>query len=95
MKIIEELYCGGINLCGAAGKPLALREKLRALTAMNDQRMLAVLTDEKTEQFKKCREAVDELSDLAEREAFANGFCFAMKITAGVMETMRVPDIDE
>lgn len=37
----------------------------------------------------------DELSDLVEREAFANSFCHAVKIIAEAIDTMRVLNIDE
>jgi len=41
------------------------------------------------------REATAELSNLMEREASTKGFCLTGKIMAEVMDTMRVPDIDE
>lgn len=95
MRILEELYCGGVNLHETARKPSALREKLREIVTTNDQRMLAILTDVQKEQFQKCRETAEELSDLVEREAFSNGFCLAVKIMAEVMGTMEIPSVDE
>lgn len=45
MRILEELYCGGIDPCNA-GQPSALRENLRKLVTTNNQRMLTMLTNE-------------------------------------------------
>jgi len=95
MNILEELYCGGVNLHESTGRSSALREKLLELVTTNNQRMLAMLTDEQKGQFEECREAADELADLVEREAFANGFCLAVKIMAEVMGTMEIPSVDE
>ncbi len=95
MKNFEELYCGGISPRVIAGQPSVLREKLRELMTANDQRMLTMQTDAQKLQFEKCREAADEFSDLVEREAFTNDVCLAVKITAKIIGTMEVPDIDE
>lgn len=54
-----------------------------------------MLTNEQKEQFEKCKEAAGELPDVMEREAFANGFCLAVKIMAEVMDRMEMPSIDE
>lgn len=53
--------------------------------------MLAMLAEAQKEQLEKSREAAGELLNLMEREAFANGFCFAAKI----MDTMEIPSVDE
>lgn len=80
MRILEELYRGWGNLRESAWRSSALREKLRVLVATSDQRMLAMLTDAQKEQAERCWDSAGELSDLMEREAFANDFCLAMKI---------------
>ncbi len=71
------------------------KEKLRSLVTMYDARILSGLTDEQKMQFEKCRDAVDELSDLLEREAFANGFILVVRIMTAVMNTMKIPSVDE
>jgi len=45
MRILEELYCGRVNLHESAERSSALREKLLELLTTNDQRMLAMLTE--------------------------------------------------
>ncbi len=62
---------------------------------MNDARLLTALTDEQKIQYEKCRDAADELSDLLQREAFATGFILAVRIMTAVMNTMKIPSVDE
>lgn len=94
MKILEELYCGGTISHESAGQPSAQHKKLRELVTTNIQRMLAMITEAQKEQFEKCREDAEELSDLMERELFTKGFCLAVRIMAEAMDMMEIPNID-
>ncbi len=93
MDILEELY--DLELLGWDFPSNARKEKLRSLVTMNDARLLAGLSDEQKIQFEKCRDATDGLSDLLQREAFTTGFILAVRIMAAVMNTMKIPSIDE
>ena len=57
--------------------------------------MPAILTEAQKGQFEKYQEAANVLSNFAEREAFANGFCRAAKIMTEVMDMMEIPSVDE
>jgi len=93
VNILEELY--DLELLGKDFPSSSRKDKLRALVTLNDSRLLASLTDEQKIQFEKCRDAVDELSELLQREAFATGFILAVRIMTAVMNTMKIPSVDE
>jgi len=93
MDILEELY--GLEPLGKDFPSSARKDKLSSLVTMNDSRLLAELTDEQKTQFEKCRDAANELSDLLQREAFATGFILAVQIMTSVINSMKIPSVDE
>ena len=54
-----------------------------------------MLSDAQKEEYIKLYDCQSELTDLLEREAFAEGFCLAVKIMIDVIKTMDIPSIDD
>ena len=53
-----------------------------------------MLNDEQKSQYQKLRDCQNELADLMEQSAFAEGFCIAAKLMSEVMDRMEIPHID-
>ena len=95
MKIIEELYYGNIDPHTRRVHSDSQLSKMRALLVRNEDKMRAMLNEEQKDWFERCKELEGEISELQEREMFANGFCLAARIMAEVMNTMEIPSIDD
>ena len=95
MSILEELYYGNIDPHTRRVQPGMALDKMRALLAQNENKMRAMLNEEQRDWFERCKELDGEISELQEREMFANGFCLAVKIMAEVMNTMEIPSVDD
>lgn len=54
-----------------------------------------MLSGAQKEQYEKLRNCHDELTDLLDREAFADVFCLAVKIMIDIIKTMNIPSIDD
>lgn len=93
MNVLEELCRLDYPARRLTTNPV--KEKLRSLCLMNDDRMLTMLTEEQKIQFEKCQNVDDKLSKLMEQEAYSRGFSLAVQIMAAVMSTMDIPSIDE
>ena len=95
MKILEDLWYGNIDKQGRGIKKGSRMERAVSLVAKNDDTLRAMLSDVQKEQYEKVHDSQSELTDLLEREAFAEGFCLAVKIMIDVMNTMEIPSIDD
>ncbi len=95
MGILDELYYGNIDPRTRRVQPDTQLGKMRALLIQNENKMLAMLTDEQKDWFERCKELEDQISELQEREVFASGFCLAVRIMAEVMSTMEIPSVDD
>ena len=76
-------------------QPNSQLSKMRALLVQNENKMRTMLNEEQRDWFERCKELEGEISELQERELFANGFCLAVKIMAEVMSTMEIPSVDD
>ena len=54
-----------------------------------------MLSDTQKEEYIKLYDCQSELTDLLEREAFAEGFSLAMKIMIDVIKEMEIPSIGD
>ena len=95
MGILEELYYGNIDPHTRRVQPDTQLGKMRALLVQNENKMRAMLNEEQKDWFERCKELEGDISELQERELFANGFCLAVKIMAEVMNTMEIPSVDD
>ena len=94
MGILEDLWYGSINLCERKEYQNARIKKVAALVAKNESALKTILSDQQKEQYEKLRDCQKELTGLLECNAFAEGFCLAVKIMAEVMSTMEIPSVD-
>ena len=95
MSILDELYYGNIDPHTRRVQHDTQLGKMRALLVRNEDKMRAMLNEEQKDWFERCKELEGEISELQEREMFANSFCLAMRIMAEVMSTMELPSIDD
>ena len=95
MVILDELYYGNIDLHTRRVQPDSQLGKMRALLVQIENKMRSMLNEEQKDWFERCKELDGEISELQEREMFANGFCLAVKIMAEVMNTMEIPSVDD
>lgn len=95
MKILEDLWYGNIDPHERSIKKGSKIERALTLIIKNDNAMQAMLSDTQKEQYKKLHDSQNELVDLLEREAFAEGFCLAVKIMIDVINTMEIPSADD
>ena len=95
MGILDELYYGNIDPHTRRVQPDTQLGKTRALLVQNENKMRAMMNEEQRDWFERCKELEGEISELQDREMFANGFCLAVKIMAEVMSTMESPSVDD
>ena len=95
MGILEELYYGNIDPHTRRVQRDTPLGKMRALLVQNENKMRAMLNKEQKDWFERCKELDGEISELQEREMFANGFCLAVRIMVEVMSTMEIPSVDD
>ena len=95
MKILEDLWYGNIDPHERSIKKGSQIERALTLIIKNDEAMQATLTEQQKEIFEKLYDSQNELTDLLEREAFAEGFCLAVKIMIEVINTMETPSVDD
>ena len=95
MKILEELWYGNIDPQGRDIKKDSRLKRALSLIVKNDDALRAMLSDVQKEQYEKVHDCQSELTDLLELEAFAEGFCLAVKIMIEVINTMEIPSIDD
>ena len=95
MKILEDLWYGNIDPHERSIKKGSQIERTLALVVKNDNALQTMLSDIQKEQYGKLHESQNELTDLLEREAFAEGFCLAVKIMIDVINTMEISSVDD
>ena len=95
MKILEELWYGNIDPHGRDIRKDSQMERALSLVVKNDDTLRAMLSDIQKEQYEKLHDSQSEMTDLLEREAFAEGFRLAVKIMIDVMNTMEIPSVDD
>lgn len=80
-RISEELWFS--NICRSEqGEDTAEAKALLELISTNRERLCETLTDAQKERLSRYDDCVDELEGLRERDAFAFGFCLAMRIVS-------------
>ena len=95
IKIIEDLWYGNIDPHGWDIKKGSRIERALSLVVKNDDTMRTMLSDIQKERYEKLHNCQNELIDLLELKAFADGFCLAVKIMVDLMSTMEIPSIDD
>ena len=95
MSILDELYYGNIDPHTRRVQHDTQLGKMRTLLVRNEEKMRDMLNEEQKDWFERCKELEGEISELQEREMFANGFCLAVRIMAEVMNTMEIPSVDD
>lgn len=95
MKILEDLWYGNIDPQGRPIKKGSEVERTLSLVVKHDDALCQMLTDEQKEQYEKLHDIQNKLSCLLEQEAFAEGFCLAVKIMIEVMNTMTPTSADD
>ena len=90
MKILEDLWYGNID---PQGRPIKKGSEIEHTLSLV-VKLCQMLTTEQKEQYEKLHDVQNKLSCLLEQEAFAEGFCLAVKIMVEVMNTMQHPSSD-
>ena len=94
MGILEDLWYGSINPYESRMEKSSQVKNVLTLLTKNENMLKALLSEEQKEQLEKLRDCQKELTGLLECNAFAEGFCLAVKIMAEVMSTMEIPSVD-
>lgn len=95
MKILEDLWYGNIDPQGRSIKKDSEVERTLSLVVKHDDALCEMLTDEQKDQYEKLHDIQNKLSCLLEQEAFAEGFCLAVKIMVEVMSTLTPASKDD
>ena len=95
MTTLEDLWYGNIAPSRRSIKKGSSEEHILSLVAKHDDTLRSMLSDAQKEEYIKLYDCQSELTDLLEREAFAEGFSLAMKIMIDVIKTMDIPSIDD
>mgnify|MGYP004541803847 CR=1 FL=1 len=85
MKILEELFYGNITPHERRFKRGGEFEHILQLMNKNDNELTATLTEKQKEVFDKFKTCHVELSDIAEREIFINGFNLGARMVFEIM----------
>ena len=93
MKILEELWYGNIDPHERGIRKESRLERALPLIVKNDDTLRAMLSY--IQKYEKLRDCQSELTDLLEREAFAEGFCLAIKIMIDVINTIEILSVDD
>ena len=91
MNILHDLWYGNIDPQAREIKEGSPVKKALTLVGKNDEILQAMLSDTQKEQYDKLSDSQVRLTDLLEREAFAEGFCLAARLMIAVMNTMETP----
>lgn len=95
MKILEDLWYGNVDPHARNIRKSSRMERALSLVVKNEDALQAMLSDTQKRQYEKLNDSQNELTDLLEREAFAEGFCLAVKIMVDVMNTMEIPSVND
>lgn len=88
MTTLEDLYYGNINPHERYIKRGSKADELVKVICKNEENLTSTLTEQQKETFEKFKACYDEMASITEREAFADGFIFATRIMAEVMQGM-------
>ena len=89
MTTLEDLYYGNISPHEKYIKRGTRMDKIVKLICKNEEELNSTLTEKQKETFEKFKDCANELSSIAEREAFNMGFILATRIMAEVMEGLE------
>ena len=95
MKTLEDLWYGNIVPHRQSIKKSSQAERALSMVAKHDDALRPMLSDTQKEEYIKLYDCQSELTDILEREAFAEGFSLAVKIMIDVIKTMDIPSIDD
>ena len=95
MKILENLWYGNIDPQKKSIPKGSRMENALSLVVKNDDILRLMLSEIQKEQYEKLCDSQNELTDILEKEAFAEGFCIAVKIMVDVMNSMEIPSVDD
>ena len=95
MKTLEDLWYGNIVPHSRSIKKGSPAEHMLSMVATHDDALRSMLSDAQKEEYIKLYDCQSELTDILEREAFAEGFSLAVKIMIDVIKTMDIPSIDD
>ena len=95
MTALEDLWYGNIAPSRRSIKKDSQAERTLSMVAKHDDALRSILSDTQKEEYIKLYDCQSELTDLLEREAFAEGFSLAVKIMIDVIKTMDIPLIDD
>ena len=95
MTMLKDLWYGNIAPHRWSIKKGSQAERTLSLVAKHDDTLRSMLSDTQKEEYIKLYDCQSELTDILEREAFAEGFSLAVKIMIDVINTMDIPSIDD
>lgn len=82
MTTLENLYYGNIDPANKYIKRGSEYSKLINLSVRNEEKLTATLSKEQKIIFKKYKDCINEMTAIAEKEAFIQGIKLGIKITA-------------
>ena len=95
MTALEDLWYGNVAPHRWSIKKGSHAERALSMIAKHDDTLRSILSDEQKEEYIKLYDCQSELTDILERDAFAEGFSLAVKIMIDVIKTMDIPSIDD
>ena len=95
MKTLEDLWYGNIAPSRRSIKKDSQAERTLSMVAKHDDTLRSMLSDTQKEEYIKLYDCQSELTDILEREAFAEGFSLAIKIMIDIIKTMAIPSVDD
>ena len=81
MTTLENLYYGNIDPANKYIKRGSEYSKLANLSIRNEDKLLTTLSKEQEIIFKKYKDCINEMTSIAEKEAFIQGIKLGIKIT--------------
>ena len=90
---IDELYYGNITPNELMARPDGRYAKLMKLIAKYEEQLSGTLSGEQKKAFESFRDCSDELTDIAQRNAFSIGFKLGLKLTAESLIELR-PELE-
>ena len=93
MGILEDLWYGSINPCESRMERSFRIKNVLMLLSKNENELKANLSDQQKEQLERLQDSQEELTDLLECSAFAEGFCLAVKIMGKLKSVTSKRDV--
>lgn len=82
MTTLENLYYGNIDPANKYIKRESEYSKLINLSVRNEEKLVPTLSKEQKIIFEKYKDCINEMTNIAEKEAFIQGLKLGIKITA-------------